>query len=94
MQEYFGLTPSFSHAVFNGVPSGMSIFFPFDVNTVMRRGGERGELLDELLLCGASLRRKACVDPKSAVNSNRSADINGNLDMIFSSFWEGRWVQY
>jgi hypothetical protein len=83
LQEYFGFTPSFSHAVFKGVPSGMSIFFPFDVNTVMRRGEREliDEELDELLLC-ASL-RKACVDPKSAVN-NRSADIiNENLDILF-----------
>ncbi len=78
MHEYFGFTPSFSHAVFRGVPSGMSIFFPFDVNTVMRRGEE---LLDKLLRAWSfDGWRKACADPRSAVN--KRADINENLDIL------------
>lgn len=37
LQEYFGFTPSFAHAFFNGEPALKLAFFPLYVNTVILR---------------------------------------------------------
>lgn len=88
LHEYLGFTPSFSHAVLRGVPSGMSIFFPFDVSTVMRRDDDPPRATSAGMAPDDERRTTTenarAVDPRMrrAVNSRRAEDINENLGIF------------
>ena len=86
MHEYLGFTPSFSHAVLRGVPSGMSTFFPFDVRTVMRSGQDDDDLPPRPpdVDVRTTMENARAVDPRrrAAVSSRRAVDINENLDIF------------
>lgn len=78
LQEYFGLTPSFAHASFSGVPSGISIFLLPDVSTVIRSE----ELLSMLDDDEVGNTTNASVNPSNSISSVDIVMRNVYLDIM------------